>query len=202
MKKVLFGLLCLPYLCLAQGNDPETILRQKEEAEKIRKAKEVDENRFKFPRDSSGQIKYVEVVPVDNASAKDLYSRAKLFIADTYKSGKTVTQLNDDESKTIVVKPAASVTYNEPLGIVRRQGYIDYQLKIECKDNRYRYTIDGLTFKFVVTTGFEPWSLDSEKKAPVVSKKQWLKVQEDADTQMNLVIALLKQAMKKPTSDF
>jgi hypothetical protein len=140
-------------------------------------------------------------VKVENTSSQDLYSRAKLFVADAFKSSKDVTQLSDDVAKTILIKGNIGMSYAEVLG-PRRNGYVGFQLLIECKDNRYRYTIDGLVFKYVVTTGFTDWSFDFPDKAPVVTKKQWLVVQGDTDTQMNIFIKLLKKSMEKSQSDF
>ena len=54
-----------------------------------------------IPKNVQGMYEYTEVVKVDSCSADKLYSNAKLFIVDAFKSGKEVTQLNDDNTKTI-----------------------------------------------------------------------------------------------------
>ena len=49
------------------------------------------------------QFNFSEVVQVDTLNAKTLYSNAKLLIANAV-SAKNVTQLEDENSNTIVVK--------------------------------------------------------------------------------------------------
>ena len=50
------------------------------------------------------KFNFSEVVQVDRMNAKTLYSNAKLFIANAFVSAKNVTQLDDENSNTIVVK--------------------------------------------------------------------------------------------------
>lgn len=201
MKQLLL-LLLLPIASICQSSDPETIVREREAREKERQEKVDAKNTFQFPKDSiTGNIKYSAVIPVENATAQDLYSRARLFIADVYKSGKDVMQLNDDAAKIVVGNGAAEIIYQESLG-PKRSGFARYQIKIECKDNRYRYTIDGLTFKFVVSTGYDEWPFIIPKKPGYVSKKSWYNIQESTDIQIKRVIGLLKKAMNTSNSDF
>ena len=54
-----------------------------------------------IPINADGKYEYSEVVNVDSASAQKLYSNAKIFIVTAFKSGKAVTQLNDDAAKTV-----------------------------------------------------------------------------------------------------
>ena len=49
------------------------------------------------------QFNFSEVVQVDTLNAKTLYSNAKLLIANAV-SAKNVTQLEDENSNTIVIK--------------------------------------------------------------------------------------------------
>ncbi len=202
MKKVFFLLMLFPIISICQSSDPETILRDKEERERIRQEKEDAKNIFPFPKDSgNNSIKYTGVEVVQNTSAQELYSRGRLFIANVYRSGKDVTQLNDDVAKTILGKGAGEVIYSEALG-PKRRGLVKYQIKIECKDNRYRYTIDQLTFNFVVDTGFDEWLFDSPKRPRYVTKKSWYNIQESSDERIRSLIETLKSAMSKASSDF
>lgn len=201
MKAFLLFLL-LPLASICQSSDPETIIREREQREKERQEKEDAKNTFPFPKDSiTGNIKYSAVISIENASAQDLYCRARLFIADVYKSGKDVTQLNDDAAKIVVGNGAAEIVYQEAFG-PKRTGFARYQIKIECKDNRYRYTIDGLTFKFVVNTGYDEWPFILPKKPGYVTKKSWYNIQESTDLQIKRVIELLKKGMNTSNSDF
>ena len=53
-----------------------------------------------IPMNASGVYEYTAVTNVDGASAEKLYSNAKIFIVDAFRSGKRVTELNDDASTT------------------------------------------------------------------------------------------------------
>lgn len=93
------------------------------------------------------QIHYEGVVPVDNANANDLFTRGKLFIAENYVSSPDVTKLEDKDSGILLIKALFSIAHNN---LVSR-GRVSYSLKIETKDNRYKYTITNIRYKFNVT---------------------------------------------------
>jgi hypothetical protein len=179
MKKIVVLLSLLPFFSFAQNN----------------------ENTISLPLDSAtNEIVYTEVVKVDSVSAADLYSRAKLFVADVYKSSKDVTQLNDDASKTILIKP---ITYVQFSGLMTSaySANVQYQLKIEIKDNRYRYRIEGFDY-------YERWDKNnrvlslSEPKMRGLPQKIWDGILERVDINMKSLISVMKNHMDTPISDF
>ncbi|MCQ2347576.1 MAG: DUF4468 domain-containing protein [Paludibacteraceae bacterium] len=68
--------------------------------------------------------------------ASDLYNKAKLWIAENFRSANDVIQLDSPETNTIVCK--GIYVYNAGKFSEMR---VHITLKIEGKDNRFRYTI-------------------------------------------------------------
>lgn len=97
-----------------------------------------------IPRNAEGKYEYTEVVKVDAASADKLYSNAKLFIVDAFKSGKDVTQLNDDNTRTVAGQGSFKINYK---GI--NSAIVDYtvfRISIQCKDGKYKYIISQFAY--------------------------------------------------------
>lgn len=200
MKQLLFVLFLLPFIAQAQYVDAYDIAREKREQEEKDRIKD-SLNRYNFPRDASGNIVYTAVIKVDEANAQDLYSRGKLFVADAFKSNKDVTQLNDEASKVILIKP--SIPFNDVNFWGAINLYIHYQLKIECKDNRYRYTVDGFNLNYLGKTGMiGPMPFEYKSLSDIIGRKMWLKIQEKVDVDIKLTISLLQKQMSTKIADF
>ncbi|MEO6136651.1 MAG: DUF4468 domain-containing protein [Ginsengibacter sp.] len=146
-------------------------------------------------KNSNGQYEISEIVNVDSSSKDDLYSRAKKFVAINFKSGKAVTQLNDDNSKTVVGKGVETMKIKISIGSPVYQP-MDYTFTILCKDNRYKYVISDFLFyntgDLNTTKALEDESYWLKNKQ---SKKMWLDIKHQTTKQMNSLIALLKKSM-------
>lgn len=202
MKKILLLLFIIPTICFSQGNDPETILRNREADKEAKERKADSLNNISFPRDNDGNISYTAVVKIDEALSQDLYSRGKLFVADAFKSNKDVTQLNDDASKVILIKP---IIKHVSTGFLTSglETFTNYQLKIECKDGKYRYTIDGLALSFLAKNGMNgPYGFAFKSLPAIYSKKMWFQVQSHVDSEIKLTISLLQKQMTTKIADF
>lgn len=101
-----------------------------------------------LPKNADGKYEYTGVVNVDSASADKLYSNAKLFIADNFKSGKDVTQLNDDYSKTVIGR-----------GI---EHSVKFKITIQCKEGKYRYVVEDFEYIYEGVNNGIP--LEDEKR--------------------------------------
>jgi hypothetical protein len=88
----------------------------------------------------SQELRFEEVVKVDSTrTKKELFNVSKVWISDTYKNGKAVIQMENEESGIILGK--AVIKY-EPSFFgtsVPARGYINYTIKISFKDGRYKY---------------------------------------------------------------
>jgi hypothetical protein len=88
---------------------------------------------------ATGRILYTEVVQVPGASQAELYARAKLWFADTFKSTKDVVQAADKEAGVIQGTGFQGITVvvmgtHTPLRLW-------YTVKIALKEGRYKYDI-------------------------------------------------------------
>jgi hypothetical protein len=90
----------------------------------------------------NGMVGIQKVVVLDSVTQKNVYSRAKLYFAETYKSAKDVIQLDDSEQGLIVGKAYTTGSYSVMLTIATLEVW--FTLKIECKDSKYRYTLDNI----------------------------------------------------------
>lgn len=94
-----------------------------------------------------------KVVKVDSVLKEALYTRAKLWIATSYNSAQNVIQLDDKENNTIVVKALFSVTASAGLMSRQEEGLVKYTLTIQCKDGRYKYTLEDFIHECTVGYG-------------------------------------------------
>ena len=181
MKKLLLILL-LPFYSLAQD----------------------DATKVNFPLDSTRNISFSEVIKVENTDAQTLYSRAKLFIAEAYKSNKDVTQLNDDAAKIVLIKPVIKNIWHDGW-VGTCNGYTSYQLKIECKDGKYRYTLNGLIFhetSYGLKLIVDNIGSDLLVKPKDINEKNWNKIQLQSSADIKILISILKSKMIATSSDF
>ncbi len=75
-------------------------------------------------------------VVTSNIPANDLYTKAKLWIAENFRSANDVIQLDSPETGTIVCKGI----YVYDAGKLS-EARVHMTFKIEAKENRFRYTI-------------------------------------------------------------
>ncbi len=196
MKKILLALLLIPAFSFSQ--DVDAFWREQQEKEKKEK-EEAESLKVLFTKDSTGLYEFKEVVKIDNASDKLLFSRAKLFIAEMYKSAKDVTQLTDETSNTLIAKAAIINDYSTAL-VNNFRVIVNYQLKIEAKENRYRYTVSGFSVK---PFGYQNVILALEEDKPKgLPKKLWLTIKRDVHKDITKLIADLKVSMQKNNDDF
>ena len=163
-----------------------------------------DNPEVKFPTDSAGNVIFTEVIKgLDNINANELYSRAKIFIAKTYVSDKSVTELNDDISRTILVKPSIPNTFHYILGTFP-YGHTTYSLFIECKDNKYRYTFSGFYHHGYVEKDnvLNDGGAINTDKPRGLNRNNWRGVQNQDYNHIQILIADLKKVMATKTDDF
>lgn len=95
-----------------------------------------------FPRDEKGNVCFQQVVQVEGATATQLHSRAKLWVASSYRSAPDVVKLDDNEQHHMVLKGMHKEIYGGATTV-----WYNYTLTIECKDGRYRRTIDQILYE-------------------------------------------------------
>lgn len=146
-------------------------------------------------KNANGKYEMAEVVNVENKSADDLYSSAKKFIAINFKSGKAVTQLNDENSKTVVGKGSMTAKLKISIGSPV-YAPIDYTFTISCKDNKYKYSITDFLFyntgDLRSTKALEDESYWTKRRE---TRKWWPDIKQQIYEQMNVLVELLKKSM-------
>lgn len=75
-------------------------------------------------------------IVTSNVPATDLYTKAKLWIAENFRSANDVIQLDSPETNTIVCK---SIYVYDAGKLSEMRAHMTF--KIEAKENRFRYTI-------------------------------------------------------------
>jgi hypothetical protein len=154
-----------------------------------------------LPMNADGRVEYTEVVQEDSLNAKALYSNAKLFIANGFKSAKDVTQLTDDNSNTLVAKGNIQ-TPIKSMGIYF-DAHTNFKLTIQAKDNRYKYSITDFLFSYqpgTLTRTYEYGLEDNDHRG--LSKKQWEQVKSYINERVLLMIAALEKQMSSRSSDW
>jgi hypothetical protein len=147
-----------------------------------------------LPKNQDGKVEFTEVVSIDSASAAALFSNAKIFITNSFKSGKDVTQLDDQNSKTVIGQGNTRVDI-KALGM-SWPGRVDFKITIQCKDGRYKYSFADFIFNYQAgTKGKEyVYGLESDDHKGI-NQKQWDSVKEQVNNTMIAAIAGLKKQM-------
>ncbi|MEG1644015.1 MAG: DUF4468 domain-containing protein [Bacteroidales bacterium] len=86
-------------------------------------------------------------------SKSEIYSRTKMFIADTWNSANTVIQNDDFEGGDILVKSIQKMGVNTGMGTKSRYTY-KFTTSFKFKDNKYRIEIYDIVCTEANQTGF------------------------------------------------
>ncbi|WP_077920423.1 DUF4468 domain-containing protein [Spirosoma sp. 209] len=151
---------------------------------------------------ATGGMIYSEVIPVEGASANELYSRGKAFIAKVFTNESAVTLF--DDSGHNAVGGRGKLVMNLGLGTAlltgQLQSYYEMAIEIRAKDGRYRYELSDIE---VVNGGYRikvDDAIRKNKKAQQLyqtgdmSQKEYDKLMSDKNPVM-AVIRQLKNSM-------
>ena len=83
-------------------------------------------------------------------------------------------------------------------------GVLSFTLIVECRDGRYKYTLQDVIHRY--TDSRQVWGGDIlSERSPAVPlrllRSQWQRVRESSEIKMNSIIYDLKESMKKPAGD-
>jgi len=149
----------------------------------------------KFPLNDKGNIEFAEVVAVDSVTAKELYSRARLFVANGFRSSTDVTKLEDTETLTIVTKGYMPRYYSNPFNS-SHGGHVRFKFTIQCKEGRYKYSIEDVVHEDDVVGNGGPLELDKPLSKWGFTKKTWDKLKKKTFVEINGFIAELTTTMR------
>lgn len=99
----------------------------------------------RFPFNDSGKIIYSSIIDAEGKSKAELYTSAKEFFANTFVSAKDVIQMDDKDGGIIIGKGSKRIMIENkkvtvPVSIL-------FSIKIECKDNKYKFEIYSIKFE-------------------------------------------------------
>ncbi len=100
-------------------------------------------------------ITFQEVVQQEGTKA-ELFIRASEWLHHYFKQPVYVTQVRDAASGIIKGKHQFDLYYYEK-DVKKRAGLIKYEFQIECRDGRYRYTIDNFVLTQASRYPCETW---------------------------------------------
>jgi hypothetical protein len=137
-------------------------------------------------------ITYKEVVQVPGTKS-EIYNRAMEWVNKNYKNPADVTRVRNPEGGVIALLHRIELSMIDK-GVNKLAGTVDYSMKIECKEGRYRYTIDNFSLKQATKVPLEKW-LDKSDKTYNPMYETYL-AQVDEFTRK--LIDSLKQGMQPP----
>jgi hypothetical protein len=143
----------------------------------------------------TGLITYEGVVDVPNASKADLYTRAYAWVANAYHSANAVVQMQDKDAGQLIIKGLTRVSSNgNDVGVVR------HTLSIYVKDGRYKYILTNLNHEATPGDTYSIGPLEqvippSSLFGPIITKKVWANIRQDANRDAYRLVAELQAAM-------
>ncbi|MFZ1806390.1 MAG: DUF4468 domain-containing protein [Cyclobacteriaceae bacterium] len=135
-----------------------------------------------------GMVTYSDVVSVDQASADELYLRAKKWFVNTYKSANDVIQLDDKESGEIIGKGNFGIVYYS------RDPSIKHTVSIAVKEGRYKYNITDLVYSDKQGDNFP---IEQFPNGWAGKKKLYSSI----DTNVSAIVLSIEKAMKSAKKD-
>jgi len=150
-----------------------------------------------MPKDENGKIIYMDVVKEDSVSQDSIYKRINEWVKFTYPKSKTTI---DTIGKRFVTR-GRFLVYVNPGVLKEIHGAIRYDLTIELKDNRYRYTFTNFIFEYYKQDRFYKYNPTGKTK-PLEDEKfpgwqaPWEKHKMSTEAHVNEKITDLKKAVE------
>ncbi len=143
--------------------------------------------------DDTGLITWQAVVE-ENGEPLALYNRCIEWINSQYKNSQEVTKVSKPEEGLIVINHGIRLydTLDDGV-IVVSNTVVNYVLRLEFKENRYRYTFTDFTMKAMSRYPLERWL---DEKDPTWSPK-WNGYLIQVDAEVSRLIKSLKKGMKE-----
>lgn len=137
-------------------------------------------------------ITYKEIIPM-SGSKTELYNRALEWINKAYKNPLEVTKVKNVANGVIELTHRIEI-YNIEKEVKRAAGIVDYDLKLELKEGRYRYTFTDFALHQATKMPIEKWLDKTDRKYDPVFEQYLAQV----DSHIKELIATLKSAMLPP----
>jgi hypothetical protein len=140
----------------------------------------------------SKKIMYREVVEQQGIPAY-LYDKAIEWFGYYYLNPQSVYTVQSKENGKIEGLGKMRILYtDEASGVQREGGVIQYQIKMELKDNKYRYTLTDFNLKGASRFPIEKWM----NKSDPAHNPNWDSYLYQVDTTIQRLISTMKDKMK------
>ena len=135
-------------------------------------------------------LTYSEVVIVDGASAEDLFIRGRAWFAKSYNSSKAVLRMDQDNILIGKAKYSTSIKIGVSNGVYE----YDYDITIQCRDGRYKYTIDNISVTLMGYLTTSPHYI-RDNKVRKSYEKYWLGVKEEINLYVESLVESIEDSM-------
>lgn len=150
-----------------------------------------------------GKVIYTDIIQIDSTDKSKLYTKAKKWFIEQYRSAKDVIQLDDRENGEVIGKGFFETLWENSFISVQKVN-VWHTVKIYLKDNKFKYEITNFNLKYYVAPtqfsegsnfeiAIEDFGQDREKN----TKKYFTEV----DKQTNSIISSLISFMKAPIKE-
>lgn len=157
---------------------------------------------FLFGQNEKSKFEFT-VIDTLSDSKENIYSRAKIWLANTFVSSKAVIELDDRDNGKIIGRGVLKYDSKYNLIYISRN-IIDFIVTVDVKEGKYRVVFSEFYFKANTDGGYvDGGNLNNDKPKNTwnLSKKQWEKIKEDVRSRISFVIDDLKKSMQKPIVD-
>lgn len=140
--------------------------------------------------EDSKLVTYKEVVQ-ETGTSQELYDRALLWVKKQYKNTNEVLHVQDREKGLIELRSSVRIYGTAKDGSKVFRNVVYYRCTLECRDQRYRYTITEFGQRLSAHSPIEVWfDTDNPKWEP--AHYEYLK---QIDEQVKALIASMKEGM-------
>ena len=136
-------------------------------------------------------VTYQDVVKQEG-TPQVLYERAMAWAKKYYKNTAEVIKSADPEKGVINMRSSVRIFYKDKDGTMRFKNIVYYNFKLECRDNRYRYTITDFKEKATGSAPIEVW-FNTSASGWTPSMYGYLS---QIDEEMQKLIASLEEGMQ------
>lgn len=139
-------------------------------------------------------VTYKEVVQQANATPQELYDRAMAWVKKFYKNTNEVIKSSDRDKGVIQLRSSVRIYVVKEDGSKIFKNIVYYNMKIECRPGRYRFTITDFNEKAAAAAPVEVW-LNTENPKWEIGQYAYLN---QIDEQILALIESLEEGMNPP----
>jgi len=156
-----------------------------------------------FPIDSiSGEILYSEIIQVQSKTQDQLYLSARDWFMSSFISSQNVVDVDDKGMGIIYGK--GNINVHLSIAFKGDAGYVNFVVRIEVKEGRYRYSFTEFEHRPGTTEIFTHGDLRQEKPLGgfvTMGMKNWSGIREQTNTAILEMIGELKKRMGTVNKD-